>query len=158
MRREVLRRVEKRLVYRQVVQAQLQRLRRLKQERPQRTRTRGGAGGFSTKSGTTLSVAGGSIAALLLLLQTSPSLVLSSASSSDTTLGAFLLAFLSGSFLRWRAGRAAAAGGPTGGDWPWAAAISATEFGTVWEPAARLWSLAIERSSAILSFPSIISA
>jgi len=80
--------------------------------------------------------------------------VLSSASSFDTTLGAFLLAFLSGSFLRWGA---AAAGGPTGGDWPWATAISATEFGTVWEPAASLWDLAMARSSAILSFPSIIS-
>ena len=39
VRREVLRRLEKRLAYRQVVQAQLQQLRRLKQERPQRTRT-----------------------------------------------------------------------------------------------------------------------
>jgi len=39
-----------------------------------------------------------------------------------------------------------------------AAAISATEFETVWEPAASLWDLAMARSSAILSFPSIISA
>ena len=28
--------------------------------------------------------------------------------------------------------------GPAGGGLPWAAVISATEFGTVWEPAARL--------------------
>ena len=48
--------------------------------------------------------------------------------------------------------------GPTGGDLPWAATASATEFGTVWEPAASLWRLPMARSSAIRCFPSIISA
>jgi len=45
VRREVLRRLEKRLAYRQDVQAQLQQLRRLKQERSQRTQTCGGVWG-----------------------------------------------------------------------------------------------------------------
>ena len=58
-------------------------------------------GGFSTKSGAALSSAGGSATAILFLLQISPSSVVSFVSSSDTTLGAFLLAFLRGSFLCW---------------------------------------------------------
>jgi len=115
-------------------------------------------GGFSMKLGAALSIVGGSVITTLFLLQINPSSVASSVSLSDTTLGAFLLAFLRGSFLRWGAGRATAAGGPAGGDWPWAAAIYATKFGTVWEPTASLWDLAMARSPAILSFHNIISA
>ena len=64
-------------------------------------------GWFSMKFGAALSIAGGSVTATLFLLQISPSSVLSSSSSSDTTLGAFLLAFLRGSFFAlggWKSG------------------------------------------------------
>ena len=41
---------------------------------------------------------------------------------------------------------------------PWAAAISATEFGIVWKPAASSWARAIALSSASLPLPNIVSA
>ena len=71
------------------------------------------------KFGAALSIAGVSVTATLFILQINPSSVASSVSSSDTTLGAFLLAFLRGSFLDWGVGRATTASGPAGGDWPW---------------------------------------
>lgn len=104
--------------------------------------------------------AGGEEGATLLLLMMRPSSVASSSSSSSssTTWGAFLLGFLRTSFLRWLAGWTSGGVGPFGGDRPCAAAISTTEFGTVWEPDANPWVRASALSSASLPLPNILSA
>jgi len=128
VRRAALRRLGWRLAYQQVARGRPQQTNAFESgTSPADSNGVEALGGFSMKSGAALSIAGGS-ATTLFLLQISPSSVASSVSSSDTTLGAFLLAFSRGSFLRWGAGRAAAASGSAGEDWPCAAAISAIEF------------------------------
>ena len=101
----------------------------------------GGGGGADGEEGATL---------FLLMMRPSSVASSSSSSSSWTTWGAFLFGFLRISFLRWLAGWASKEVGPLGGDLPCAAAISTTEFGTVWEPDANPWDQASALSSASL--------
>jgi len=62
------------------------------------------------------------------------------------------------SFLRWGAGWASEGAGLLGGDLPWVAAISTTEFGTVWEPDANPWAWASALNSASFPLPNKRSA
>ena len=103
--------------------------------------------------------ADGEEGATVFLFVTRPSSVASSSSSSSwTTWGAFLLGFLRISFLRWAAGWTSEGAGPLGGDRPCAAAISTTEFGTVWEPVANPSVRVSALNSASLPWPNILSA
>ena len=56
------------------------------------------------------------------------------------------------------AGRASEGAGPLGGDLPWAAAISTTELGTVWEPDANPWARASALNLASFPLPNMRSA